>query len=49
MKKRTVDLASPIRLGIGIVALISTFHTPIFWLALYLVLAGEIRLWAKFR
>lgn len=44
-----VDFIAPARVAIGIVALIATYGTPLFWLVLYLILAHEIEVWAKFR
>lgn len=49
MERWTVNLVGPFKVGIGVIALIVTYGTPLFWLALYLVVAEEIKLWVKFR
>jgi len=49
IKDLTIDLLAPVRLGLGIVALIATFKTVLFFPMLYLFIQFEIRAWVKFR
>ena len=44
-----IDILSPVRLGIGIVALIATYHTVLFFPFLYLFIHNEIKAWVKLR
>gem|GEM_PF-6199693 len=44
-----IDLLAPVRLGLGIVALIATLHTALFYPMLYLIIHNEVKVWVKWK
>ena len=44
-----VDILAPVKTALGIVALIMTYGTPLFWLTLWLFVSQNVSLVVKFR